>query len=115
MAEAFVKHYGRGKVEAVSAGTMPSKEINPLVVNVMEEKGIDMSQNKPKLINNKMMQEADIVIVMGCGAEGFCPAPLLNKVVDWEIEDPKGKPLEKVRQIRDKIERKVKELIEELA
>jgi protein-tyrosine-phosphatase len=60
-------------------------------------------------------KEADIVIVMGCGAEGFCPAPLLNKVVDWEIEDPKGKPLEKVRQIRDKIERKVKELIEELA
>jgi len=115
MAEAFVKHYGRGKVEAVSAGTMPSKEINLLVVNVMEEKGIDMSQNKPKLINNKMMQEADIVIVMGCGAEGFCPAPLLNKVVNWEIEDPKGKPLEKVRQIRDKIERKVKELIEELA
>ena len=115
MAEAFVKHYGRGKVEAVSAGTMPSKEINPLVVNVMEEKGIDMSQNKPKLITNRMMQEADTVIVMGCGVEGFCPAPLLNKVVDWEIEDPKGKPLDKVRQIRDKIERKVKELIEELA
>lgn len=114
MAEAFAKHYGKGKIEAQSAGTMPSKEVNPIVVQVMREKGIDIFANKPKLINNQMVQEADI-IVMGCEAGGFCPAPLLGKVVDWKIEDPKGKPIEKVRQIGDEIERKVKKLMEEMA
>jgi protein-tyrosine-phosphatase len=115
IAEAFAKHYGKGKIEAQSAGTMPSKEVNPIVVQVMREKGIDISNNKPKLINNQMVQEADKIIVMGCEAGGFCPAQLLNKVIDWGIEDPKGKPIEKVRQIRDEIEGKVKKLIEEMA
>lgn len=113
MAEAFAKRYGKGKVEAVSAGTMPSNEVNPVVIQVMQEKGIDISKNKPKLVNTQMVQEADAVIVMGCGAEGFCPAPLLKKVVDWELEDPKGKPIEKVREIRDEIERRVKNLLDE--
>ena len=113
MAEAFAKHYGKGKVEATSAGTMPSSEVNPVVVQVMKEKGIDISKNKPKLINNQMVQEADIVIVMGCDPQGFCPAPLLEKVVDWKLEDPKGKAIEKVREIRDEIERRVKKLIDE--
>ena len=79
----------------------------------MREKGIDLSPNKPKLITNQMVQEADTITVMGCSAEGFCPAPLLNKVVDWEIEDPKGKPIEKVREIRDEIERKVRTLLDQ--
>lgn len=107
MAEGFAKHYGNSKVEAVSAGTMPSSEVNPLVIQVMQEKGIDISKNKPKRITAQMVQEADIIIVMGCSAEGFCPAAWLNKVTDWNIEDPKGKPLEKVREIRDEIENKV--------
>jgi len=114
MAEAFAKHYGKGKIEALSAGTMPSKEVNPLVVQVMQEKDIDISGNKPKLIDTQMVQEADMVIVMGCDPRGFCPAPLLTKVVDWELEDPKGKPIEKIREIRDEIERKVKKLIVEI-
>ena len=59
-----------------------------------------------------MVQEADMIIVMGCSADGFCPAPLLNKVVDWGIEDSKGKPIEKAREIRDEIERKVRMLID---
>ncbi len=113
MAEAFAKTYSGGKFEAVSAGTMPAKEVNPVVVQVMREKGIDLSANKPKLITSQMVQDADMIIVMGCSAEGFCPAPLLNKVIDWGIEDPKGKPIEKVREIRDKIERKVRMLIAE--
>jgi protein-tyrosine-phosphatase len=111
MAEAFAKYYGEGKIEALSAGTMPSKEVNPLVVEVMREKGIGISNKKPRLVNTQMVQEADIVIVMGCSAQGFCPAPLLKKVVDWGIEDPKGKHIEKVREIRDEIERRVKEII----
>jgi protein-tyrosine-phosphatase len=113
MAEAFARAYGKDKVEAMSAGTTPAREVNPVVVQVMQEKGIDLSANKPKLITNQMVQEADVIIVMGCSAEGFCPAPLLNKVVDWGIEDPKGKPIEKVREIRDKIERKVRLLLDE--
>jgi len=114
MAEAFAKYYGKGKIEALSAGTMPSKEVNPLVVEVMREKGIDISDNKPKLVNTQMIQEADVVIVMGCGAQGFCPAPLLKKVVDWELEDPKDKPIEKVREIRDEIGKRTKKLIDEI-
>ena len=113
MAEGFAKHYGKEKVEAVSAGTMPSSGINPLVIQVMQEKGIDISKNRPKQITNQMVQEADVIIVMGCSAKGFCPAPLLNKVTDWQIEDPKDKPIEKVRQIRDIIEKKVKEIIKQ--
>lgn len=113
MAEAFAKVYGETRIEAISAGTMPAKEVNPVAVQVMREKGIDLSPDKPKLITNQMVQEADTIIVMGCSAEGFCPAPLLNKVVDWEIEDPKGKPIEKVREIRDEIERKVRTLLDQ--
>jgi protein-tyrosine-phosphatase len=113
MAEAFAKDYGKGKVEARSAGTMPAKEVNPVVVQVMREKWIDLSPNKPKLITNQVVLEADKIIVMGCSAEGFCPAPLLSKVIDWGIEDPKDKPIEKVREIRDEIEGRVKKLIEE--
>ena len=114
MAEAFAKYYGEGKIEALSAGTMPSKEVNPLVVEVMREKGLGISNNKPKLVNTQMVQEADMVIVMGCSAQGFCPAPLLKKVVDWELEDPKDKPIEKVREIRDEIGKRTKKLIDEI-
>ena len=115
MAEAFANAYGKGKVEAVSAGTMPAKEVSPVVVQAMREKGLGISANRPKLIANEMVQEADTIIVMGCGAEGFCPAPLLNKVVDWGIEDPKGTPVEKVREIRDEIEKKVRIMLGETA
>jgi len=114
MAEAFAKTYGKGKVEAKSAGTMPAREVNSVVVQVVREKGIDLSANKPKLITNEMVKEAEMIIVMGCSAQGFCPAPLLNKVIDWGIEDPKDKPIGKVREIRDEIESKVKKLIEEM-
>lgn len=113
MAEAFAQKYGEGKIVALSAGTMPASEVNPLVVQVMKEKGVDISRNKPKKIDNKMVQESDKIVVMGCSAQGFCPAPLLGKVVDWKIEDPKGKSIEEVRKIRDEIEKKIVELVKE--
>jgi len=113
IAEAFAKAYGKGKLEAKSAGTMPANEVNPRVVQIMREKGIDLSTNKPKLVTNQMVQEADMIIVMGCNASGFCPAPMLPKVRDWGIEDPKGKPIEKMREIRDEIENRVRMLINE--
>ena len=114
MAEAFANHLGKGEVEATSAGTMPGSEVNPIVVQAMKERGMDISRSKPKLINTQMVQQADIAIVMGCSAQGFCPAPLLKKVVEWEIEDPKRKPLEKVREIRDDIEKRVRNLVSDI-
>lgn len=115
MAEAFAKHYGKGKIEATSAGTMPSNEVDPVVIQAMREKGIDISKNKPKPLDTKVVQEAETIIVMGCAAQGFCPAPLLKKVLEWELEDPKGERIEKVRKIRDEIERKVKNLIAKIS
>ncbi|MEM3383342.1 MAG: arsenate reductase ArsC [Nitrososphaerales archaeon] len=112
MAEAFANHYGKGKVEAYSAGTKIAEKINPIVVKVMAEKGIDISKNKPKPLNAEMAEKADLIITMGCELEDSCPASFLKKAINWEIEGPKGKPIEKVREIRDNIENKVKELLE---
>ena len=114
MAEAFANHYGKGEVEASSAGIMLADRVNPTVVEVMKEKGIDISMNKPKLLAVKMAEEADKIIAMGCSVEKYCPAPLLKNVVDWNLEDQKGKSIEKVREIRDDIERRVLELLAEL-
>jgi len=114
MAEAFANHYGKGKIAASSAGVMLADRINPVVIEVMKEKGIDISVNKPKLLTTKMAEEADQIITMGCSVEKFCPAPILKNVIDWALEDPKDKPIEKVRQIRDEIEKRVLKLISEL-
>ena len=114
MAEAFAKHYGKGKIEASSAGTRPAERVNPVVVEVMREKGFDLSRNKPRLIDMTMIEEADVMITMGCEASDFCPATFLPQVTDWKIEDPSGKPIERVRQIRDEIENRVRALINAL-
>ena len=74
MAEAFTKHYGKGEVETLSAGTVPASKVNPVVVQALWEKGIDISKNKPKLITTQMVQEADMVIVMGCGPSRVLPS-----------------------------------------
>ena len=113
MAEAFANHYGKGKLVASSAGVMLADRVNPVVVEAMKEKGIDISTKKPRLLTMKMVEEADQTVTMGCSVEKSCPAPLLKRVIDWGLEDPKGKPVEKVRQIRDEIERRVQKLINE--
>lgn len=111
MAEAFANQHGKGDAVALSAGVRTAERVNPIVIEVMKEKGIDISQNKPKLLTPQMVEEADQVISMGCGAEGICPAPLSKNMIDWELEDPKGKPIERVREIRDEIERRVLALV----
>ena len=111
MAEAFANHYGQGIISAQSAGIKLADKVNPTVVEAMKEKGIDISMNKPKLLTPKMSEEADLIITMGCGAADICPGPFFKQTVDWGLEDPKGKPIEKVREIRDEIEGKVKELL----
>ncbi len=113
MAEAFAKQYGKGKLLAASAGNKPADRINPIVVEAMKEKGIDISLSKPKLITFQMGQDADLVVTMGCNDQGICPGPFFKPTVDWKLEDPKGKPIEKIREIRDEIEQRVKKLLSE--
>ncbi len=111
IAEAFANQYGDGKITAASAGNKPAEKVNPTVVEVLKEKGINISNNKPKLLTFQMAQDADLVVTMGCNDQGVCPGPFFKPTVDWKLEDPKGKPIEKVREIRDQIENKVQELI----
>jgi len=111
MAEAFANYHGKGKLMASSAGVALADRINPLVVEVMREKGIDISMKRPKPLTREMAESADKIITMGCSVEGICPGPLLKNVVDWRLEDPKGKSIEEVRKIRDEVEGKVLEMI----
>jgi arsenate reductase (thioredoxin) len=113
MAEAFANKYGKGKFVVSSAGNKPADKVNPVVVEVLKEKGIDISMNKPKLLTFQMAQDADLVVTMGCNDQGICPGPFFKPTIDWNLEDPKGKSTEKVREIRDEIDHKVQRLIEE--
>jgi arsenate reductase (thioredoxin) len=113
MAEAFANKYGAGKFIFLSAGNKPTEKVNPVVVEVMKEKGLDISANKPKQLTFEMANESDVIVTMGCNDQGICPGPFFKPTVDWKLEDPKGKPMEKVREIRDLIEQKVRGLIEE--
>lgn len=114
MAEAVSKKLAAGRVRAFSAGTEPAKEIEPVVVEVMREVGIDISHQKPKRLTPEIIEQADRVITMGCGVEGVCPAALVE-TEDWSIDDPRGKPIQKVRQIRDQIQAKVLRLLEKMS
>lgn len=114
MAEAFAKEYGRNIFVASSAGNKPAEKVNSVVIEVMKEKGIDISNNKPKLISFQMANDSDLIVTMGCNDQGICPGPFFKPTIDWKLEDPKGKPIEKVREIRDEIERRVRKLVEEI-
>jgi protein-tyrosine-phosphatase len=113
IAEAFANKYGKGKFVVSSAGNKPADKVNPIVVEVLKEKGIDISMNKPKLLTFQMAQDSDLIVTMGCNDQGICPGPFFKPTIDWKLEDPKGKTIEKVREIRDEIEQKVQRLIEE--
>jgi len=115
MAEAFFNQLAKGKAQALSAGTQPADKVNPLVVEAMKEIGIDISGNKPKALTIEMVEKADRMITMGCGAEAgaVCPASFIE-TEDWALEDPKGKSLEQVRKIREEIKKRVTRLLSEL-
>ena len=116
MAEAFFNQMAKGKVQAYSAGTQPAEKVNPVVVEAMKEVGIDISGNKPKMLTLEMVEKADRMITMGCGAEAgaVCPASLI-KTEDWALEDPEGKSLEQIRSIRGDIKKRVMRLIQEIS
>jgi arsenate reductase len=113
MAEAFFNQLAKGKAQALSAGTQPAQTVNPIVAEAMREVSIDISRNKPKALTMEMLEQADRVITMGCGAEAVCPASFVQ-TEDWSLEDPEGKTLQQVRRIRDEIKNRVVKLLAEL-
>ncbi|HSB83367.1 MAG TPA: arsenate reductase ArsC [Nitrosarchaeum sp.] len=113
MAEGFFRKYLPEGFEPISAGTKPSNKVNPIVIQVMKEVGIDISEQTPKSISNDMIKNSKVVN-MGCIDKASCPALFLENVEDWNIPDPKEKPIEQVREIRDQIEKKVIEFVSNL-
>ena len=111
MAEAFLNSAGADSLLATSAGTIPTERVNSVVAEAMQEVGIDISANSPKVITREMANEADLIITMGCAIDEACPATFLP-AEDWGLDDPAGQPIETVRRIRDQIRMKVAELLE---
>ncbi len=109
MAEGFAKFYGRDKIEVFSAGSNPSGKVNELAIEVMKEKGIDISEQKSKGFKDLPYTNFDYMVTMGCG--DVCPFVPAKQRIEWEIEDPKEKPKEKFKEVRDKIEKKIKEFL----
>ncbi len=114
MAEGFFRKYAPKNYEPTSAGTIPKSQINSLAAEVMMEIGIDITNQKPKELDDGMMRIAFKIISMGCIDKDFCPAMFVPRVVDWAIEDPKGKPIQRVRAIMDEIEKRIKEMLNEI-
>lgn len=112
MAAGLLAKHARGKVHVRSAGSTPAEEINPAVVEAMIEVGVDLSQEYPKPLTDEYVRASDVVITMGCG--DACPIFPGKRYLDWDIEDPSGKSLEQVRQIRDEIDRRVRVLLGEV-
>jgi arsenate reductase len=114
MAEGFLRKYAIEEYEPISAGTKPTSQINPIVIQAMSEVGVEIKQRKPKDITEDMMRNSTKIINMGCMDKSFCPALFIPNLIDWGIEDPKGKSIEEVRKIRDDIEQRIKQLVTNL-
>ena len=112
MSEALFSRAADGRHEARSAGTTPGHGVHPEVVDAMGEVGIDLAGREPRKLERADAEWADVVVTMGCGDE--CPFIPGKRYVDWELEDPKGRPLAQVRETRNEIERRVGQLLEEL-
>ncbi|ASU78852.1 arsenate reductase ArsC [Actinopolyspora erythraea] len=112
MAAALLAHHARGRVAVRSAGSTPAEEVNPAVVEVMNELGIDISRRFPKKLSAEDVEASDVVITMGCG--DACPVFPGKRYLDWELDDPAGRTIEEVRPIRDDIDARVRRLLTEL-
>ena len=113
MAEAFTNALSNGEAEGISAGTTPQDAPHPEVVLAMKEAGIDVSEHAGRMIDDALVASADRVFTMGCAVDdAACPAILYTQVEDWALPDPKGKPIEEVRAIRDEIRARVEQLLQ---
>jgi arsenate reductase (thioredoxin) len=109
MAAGFLQHLGRDRVEVLSAGSEPADAVNPAAVAAMAEVGIDLAAATPKLLTDAAVQEADVVVTMGCG--DACPFYPGKRYEDWPLDDPAGQGIEAVRPIRDEIRSRVEALV----
>ncbi|MGY5147434.1 MAG: arsenate-mycothiol transferase ArsC [Candidatus Nitrosopumilus sp. bin_7KS] len=114
MAEAFFRKFASTQFNVSSAGTTPSSQLNPIVVQVMKEIGIDMTNQQPKLLSDSMIENSFKTVNMGCMDKESCPSLFVKDIVNWNISDPKEKSLDDVRKIRDEIKSEVIHLIETL-
>ncbi|MEO6859565.1 MAG: arsenate reductase ArsC [Solirubrobacteraceae bacterium] len=112
MSQALFEQAAAGRHRALSAGTTPSDRVHPEVIEVMRELGIDLADRTPQLLTRELAEQADLVITMGCGDQ--CPYIPGKRYLDWELPDPKGRPTDEVRAIRDEIAQRVDELATEL-
>ncbi len=112
MSQALFERAAGGGHAALSAGTTPGERVHPEVVEVMRELGIDLADRTPQLLTRELAERADIVVTMGCGDS--CPYLPGKRYIDWELPDPKGRPIEEVRATRDEIAERVRQLLAEL-
>ena len=112
-ARVLLEHYARGRIEVVSGGSEPGDALNPAVVAILTEQGLDTSREFPKSITDETALAADVIVTMGCG--DACPVYPGKRYLDWELEDPAGKSLDEVRPIVDEIDRRVRDLLAELS
>lgn len=112
MAAALLKQNAGNSIDVFSAGSEPADQLNPAVLEVMSEKGIDLSGETPKLLTTESVQQADVVITMGCG--DACPFFPGKRYLDWQLDDPAGKSVDDVRMIRNEISHRVNQLVIEL-
>jgi arsenate reductase len=114
MSAALFERSAQGRHSALSAGSQadPDGHVHPKVVQVMRELGIDLSDRRPQQLSRQLAEQADVVVTMGCGDS--CPYILGKRYIDWELPDPKGRPIEEVRATRDDIARRVEQLVREL-
>jgi arsenate reductase (thioredoxin) len=112
MAAALVQHHGGDRVRVRSAGSAPADRVNPAVVEAMDEVGVDIRAEVPKLLTDDAVRESDVVVTMGCG--DACPFYPGKRYLDWDLPDPAGRGLDAVRPIRDEIDRRVRGLLDEL-
>jgi arsenate reductase (thioredoxin) len=112
MSRALFERAAGGRHRALSAGTAPAEQVHPEAAEAMAELGIDIAGRTPRLLTRELAEQADVVVTMGCGDE--CPYIPGKRYLDWELDDPKGRPLDEVRETRDEIARRVEALVDEL-
>ncbi|GAA1749905.1 MULTISPECIES: arsenate reductase ArsC [Streptomonospora] len=112
MAAGLLGHLAKGRVEVRSAGSEPAESVNPVAVEAMAELGIDITAEQPKVLTADAVEASDVVVTMGCG--DTCPIFPGKRYLDWELDDPAGRPLEEVRPVRDEIRRRIEALLAEL-
>ncbi len=112
MSQALFERAADGRHRALSAGTTPAERVHPEVVEVLRELGLDVADRTPRKLTRELAEQADVVVTMGCGDE--CPYVPGRRYLDWELDDPKGRPIEEVRATRDEIAMHVRELVAEL-